>query len=705
MRRIVFVLFFTFIAVFTASGQSAWIIKNGDLGYVGKSASYWRDSSSVASYQQAVEQEFTPGGLEVLNFNRDDAAYWIKVPVVNRSENHFFYLQLEFPMIDSIEVYLDGTGIPTYRTGDRYTYDQRPVDHPTFLFPLTMEENDSAVIYLRVRSKDQLFLPLRIGDREAITVDNGNKLVFLGLYFGVIFVMFFYNLFIYITTRDNSYLWYILYIAFIGLTQGSLEGLTFQYIFPGYPGVYNASVVFFSAFTGFAAIEFAKIFVQPKRFTPRFYRGLIIFQVIYALAIITYLFGDVALSYTFVDTGALTVSIYALIFISIIARKGYRPAKFFLIAWTVFLAGIFIFAMRNIGVVEYSFISKSIIEIGSGLEAILLSIALADRINTLKKEKEASQEEALLVSKENERIVREQNEMLEQKVKERTHELERTLSNLKEAQSQLVDAEKMASLGQLTAGIAHEINNPVNFISANIGPLRRDMDDIKELLEWLENKIQEGKDLETIEELEAFKKDIEFDYIIDEVDDLLQGMQDGTDRTVEIIKGLKVFSRLDEQDIKYVDIHEGLDSTLILLNNSIRDIMDLKKSYSDLPKIECYPGKLNQVFMNILNNAAQAIKSNPQQKDKGVIEISTRQLSDTHIEIKISDNGPGMPEEVRKKIFEPFFTTKPVGEGTGLGLSIVYNIIRNHQGTVEVESETGVGTTFIITLPVQHVQE
>lgn len=681
-----------------------WLITDENkLGYVGLNTQYYRDSTNIAELSDIELVDFKKSTAEVLNFNRDKSAYWLKIPIVNESRNREFFLQLEHPLIDSLEVYMSGYE-PTYKTGDRYPFSHRPIEHPTFLFPVELEPGDSTVIYLRVRSMDQLFLPIRVGTQRAITADNGNKQVFLGIYIGVIFVMFFYNLFIYITTRDKSYLSYIAYILFIGLTQISLEGITYQYLYPNSPDFYNGSIVFYSAFVGFSAIEFAKIFVQTKRFTPNFHKGLYIFQALYTFAIPAYLFGLTSLSYALVDIGALTVSLYALVFLTIIARKGYRPAKFFLIAWTVFLAGLFIFALKNFGVIEYNFWSKSILEIGSGVEAILLSIALADRINTLKKEKEASQEEALRVSKENERIVREQNELLEQMVRERTKKLEDTLSNLKEAQSQLVDAEKMASLGQLTAGIAHEINNPVNFISANIGPLRRDMDDIKELLEWLENKLRESENAKTVEELEQFKEEIEFDYIIDEVDDLLQGMQDGTDRTVEIIKGLKIFSRVDEQDIKFVDLHEGLDSTLILLNNSIKDLIDLEKNYGALPKVECYAGKLNQVFMNIINNAAQAIKTNPDQTEKGKITLTTEALDDDHIAIRISDNGPGMPESVKKKIFEPFFTTKPVGEGTGLGLSIVYNIIRSHNGEIEVESEAGKGTTFILTLPVQHIQ-
>lgn len=686
--------------------DSPLVIEDGESAeYLGLHTGYFRDTTNALKLTDVQSEDFVQSEVQVLNFNRDAATIWLRIPIVNQSDADDFFVQLEHPLIDSIDVYLDGGDAPIYSTGDRYIFADRPVEHSTFLFPISLSKGDSLTLYVRIRSEVQLFLPLRIGSTTAIDLDNSNKQVFLGIYIGVIFVMFFYNLFIFITTRDRSYLAYIAYILFIGLTQVSLEGLPYQYLYPNSPGFFNGSIVFYSAFVGFSAIEFAKIFVQTKRFTPDFHKGLYIFQALYTIAIVAYVTGFTAVSYVLVDVCALTISLYAMVFLIIIARKGYRPAKFFLIAWSVFLAGLFVFALKNFGVIEYNFWTKSILQIGSGLEVILLSIALADRINTLKKEKEASQEEALRVSIENERIVKEQNELLEQMVRERTQKLEDTLTNLKEAQSQLVDAEKMASLGQLTAGIAHEINNPVNFISANIGPLRRDMEDIKELLEWLENKLKESENATTVEELEKFKEEIEFDYIIEEVDDLLLGMQDGTERTVEIIKGLKVFSRVDEQDIKFVDLHEGLDSTIILLNNSIKDIIDLEKNYADLPKVECYAGKLNQVFMNIINNAAQAIKTNPGQEGKGKITLTTEALDDDHIAIRISDNGPGMPDHVKKKIFEPFFTTKPVGEGTGLGLSIVYNIVKSHNGYIEVESEAGKGTTFIITLPVRHEQE
>jgi signal transduction histidine kinase len=291
-------------------------------------------------------------------------------------------------------------------------------------------------------------------------------------------------------------------------------------------------------------------------------------------------------------------------------------------------------------------------------------------------------------------------ESLDEKVRLRTAELNKkniqlntTLGKLKNTQSKLVSSEKMASLGQLTAGIAHEINNPVNFISGNIGPLTRDIEDIKELL-LLVKSLENPENLrEKLTKIRDFREEIEADYLFEEIELLLNGIKDGATRTKEIVLGLKNFSRLDEQDFKMADVHEGIDSTFTLLNNKLKNRIEVFRNYDpNLPRIECLPGKLNQVFMNILNNAMDAIE------DTGEIHITTRQL-DNKLEIRIRDTGSGMPKEVAEHIFEPFYTTKDVGAGTGLGLSITYGIIQQHKGDIRVESTPGEGTEFIIEIP------
>lgn len=273
--------------------------------------------------------------------------------------------------------------------------------------------------------------------------------------------------------------------------------------------------------------------------------------------------------------------------------------------------------------------------------------------------------------------------------------LEKTLKKLKTAQSQLVEAEKMASLGQLTAGIAHEINNPINFVSANVNPLRRDLEEIKQLLaRFMDAARANGNMAESMARATKFAEEIDLDFVLMEVNSLLNGIEEGALRTREIVKGLRNFSRLDENSYKLANINEGLTSTLTLLRPKIRDRIKIEKDLATLPAIDCLPGRINQVFMNILNNAIQAIKG------QGQIFIKTEMVGE-QVHVRIRDTGKGMTEQVRTRIFEPFFTTKDVGEGTGLGLSISYGIIEQHNGKIEVKSQPGQGTEFIITLPLK----
>ena len=257
----------------------------------------------------------------------------------------------------------------------------------------------------------------------------------------------------------------------------------------------------------------------------------------------------------------------------------------------------------------------------------------------------------------------------------------------------------MASLGQLTAGIAHEINNPINFVTSNVKPLNRDVRILLDAVEAIEQIAGvESSVAEKQKKISAYKEEIDYEYLKEEIDQLLSGIGEGASRTAEIVKGLRIFSRLDEDDLKKANINEGLESTLVITNNLLNNIIKIQKNYADLPLIECYPGKLNQVFLNIISNGIYAIKKRFEEADGGLLTISTS-FDDTNVFIKIADNGTGMDENTKKKLFEPFFTTKDVGEGTGLGLSIAYNTINKHNGQIQVNSEIGKGTEFILILP------
>jgi len=295
----------------------------------------------------------------------------------------------------------------------------------------------------------------------------------------------------------------------------------------------------------------------------------------------------------------------------------------------------------------------------------------------------------------------------EAQLREKAQELEQTLRELQQTQAQLVQTEKMSSLGQLVAGVAHEINNPVNFIYGNLRHAGEYAHDLLSLLELYQRHYPNPN-----QEIQDASEEIDFTFLKEDLPKLLASMRVGADRIQKIVLALRTFSRMDEAEIKPVDIHEGIDSTLMILQNRLRETaghpgIGVVKHYGELPLVECYAGQLNQVFMNVLVNAIDAldtlnsrrsiedIRANP-----SLITIQTGRLGDRHVRIRIADNGPGIPESVRKRLFEPFFTTKPVGQGTGLGLSISYQVIVDkHGGNLTCHSENGNGAEFWIDLP------
>ncbi len=280
-------------------------------------------------------------------------------------------------------------------------------------------------------------------------------------------------------------------------------------------------------------------------------------------------------------------------------------------------------------------------------------------------------------------------------------QLQQTLDKLQQAQAQLIHSEKMSSLGQMVAGIAHEINNPVNFIKGNIGYGFNYAQDLIELINLYQKNYPQP-----VPEIEEQIEDINLDFLKNDFLQLLNSMKVGINRIKDIVRSLGIFSHLDKAEIKSVNIHEGIDGTLMILRhrlnaNEERESIKIIKEYGDLPLIYCYAGQLNQVFMNILSNAIDALQ------DKGnLIIIRTQMLNKNWVSISIIDNGPGINEDIQKKLYDPFFTTKEVGKGTGLGMAISYQIIvERHGGVLKCISELGQGTEFQIQIPIEANQD
>jgi signal transduction histidine kinase len=314
-------------------------------------------------------------------------------------------------------------------------------------------------------------------------------------------------------------------------------------------------------------------------------------------------------------------------------------------------------------------------------------------------------------AREAERKLQEANELLEQQVLQRTQELRQAneqlqletiqlqelLEELQQTQSQLIQSEKMSSLGQLVAGIAHEINNPINFIHGNLNHIEEYVNNLLDFVQLYQKYYPEP-----IEEIVEAAEEIDLEFLQEDLHKILRSLKIGTKRIREIVLSLRNFSRIDESEVKVVDIHEGIDSTLLILQHRLKgeageQSIQLVKDYGDLPLVECYPGQLNQVFMNILVNAIDAIEDN---NSPGMITIKTSVIDNQWIEIAIKDNGTGIPEAIQGHIFNPFFTTKPIGKGTGMGMAISYKIItEKHGGKLTCISYLEMGTTMKILIP------
>ncbi|MBE9006517.1 HAMP domain-containing histidine kinase [Fortiea sp. LEGE XX443] len=326
-----------------------------------------------------------------------------------------------------------------------------------------------------------------------------------------------------------------------------------------------------------------------------------------------------------------------------------------------------------------------------------------------------------LKAKKNAQVALEEtNYMLENQVTMRTEilnqkniQLQQTLQELQHTQVQLIQTEKMSSLGQLVAGIAHEINNPVNFVYGNLMHVREYTQQLLSLINLYQQQYSNYNS-----EITILMSEMDLDFILDDLPKLLSSMAVGTERIREIVLILRNFSRLDEADMKSVDIHEGINSTLLILQHRLKEKdeqqeITIIKKYGDLPLVECYPGGLNQVFMNIISNAIDALREQEidylKQEIKqyhNYITIHTQFQNKDRVIISVKDNGSGINEEIKPRLFDPFFTTKPVGQGTGLGLSISYQIIvEKHKGKINCISAPGKGTEFLIEIPVKQINE
>lgn len=705
-----FLLSFVCVVIYNnASGQHHLNDLDSSFTIINKDCYFFEDSSNKMSVNDVIINDKFIKADENTSYGLTNSVLWFKAPITKDIANNkgAFVIGIANSTLDSVQVYqLKNDSLTLLKNINR----QYNANNP--FFQLGLSSGDSAIYYFRVKSSKPLFIPIYIS-----SFINNISSVFLNLeifsiYLGIAVIMFFYNLFIYFTTKDKNYLYYILYLFFLVAAQICLQGYIHSLDNEKYGKLIYLSIPLATSLVGIFSTVFIKNFLELKTQMPWANKALNFFIFVYCIAIALTFFDYLFIAQVIIQANTVIGIVLAIIVGFIIQYKGYTPALYFNLSWSFFLISVVIFIMKDTGILPFTAFTNNSILIGSSIEILLLSFALADKINVYKKEKEESQAITLKVSQENERIIREQNVILEAKVNERTlelqksnKELEKTLKELKETETQLVESEKMASLGQLTAGIAHEINNPINFVTSNVNPLRRGVDVLYDMIGQIEEiVVKEIPREDKLKEIDEMKQELDYDYLKTEIDYLLKGIGDGASRTAEIVKGLRLFSRLDEDDLKKADINEGLTSTTVIVNHLLNNLIEIEKEYALIPMVECYPGKLNQVFLNIMSNAIHAIHKRWGEELGGVLHLKTWNDNE-NVYVSIKDNGTGMDENTQKKLFEPFFTTKDVGEGTGLGLSIAYNTIKKHNGSIELKSALGEGTEFIITIPIFHKSE
>ncbi|MBI1305239.1 MAG: hypothetical protein GC181_01345 [Bacteroidetes bacterium] len=680
-------------------------IKSDEAILVGKYVSYTSITSDSLVYDLFKTEnrmsEWKHSNKSVLNLGFDPSIHVLKFHILNNSNSNNLRIEIAKPSLDLVKFYLNNKLLTEITEGANFKHREIQDPHPTFNF--LCNKGDSVSVCIVVQSKDEIILPIYLGSQKVISERSMLREVFFGIFAGIMIVMLFHNFFIYLSLKDNIYILYFINIVILFIGQASLLGYSNKYIWPYSTYFPDISIVLFPLLTIVVGMLYVFYFLDMRSHFKSSTYIVFGFISICIVGIIIGISGGIAISSLILRIAGAVSALYVIITSLILARKGLTSAKYLFFAWSFFLVGVILFVLKDLNVLQYNIITNYSMTIGSALETILLSFALADRINTLKKEREDSQRQMLEEMRKNRDLTENLNRELEQKVAERTRVLEitnndlnETLANLKATQGQLIEAEKMASLGQLTAGIAHEINNPINFVSSNVDPLRNDIKDVLHILNQY-NHYADQNEIPELKKIIAEAQDLDINYSIQEINQLIDGIEEGAKRTSEIVTGLKNFSRTDEEELKLSDINDGLRSTITILKSQLRNIK-VDVTYGKIPKVKCQLGKLNQVFMNLIDNSIDAIRDKWGDTPQGLLTISTEYV-DGEIKITTTDNGNGIPDEIITNIFDPFFTTKDVGEGTGLGLSISYGIIEKHSGKIEVSSTRGEGTTFVISIP------
>jgi signal transduction histidine kinase len=586
-----------------------------------------------------------------------------------------------YQSVDDIRLYErdrdGGDGWRERQFGRALPFHTRAIPHKSFYLPLASPDGGGPVVYhLRLRTADTLQLDLRLLAPEALAASVGASRLVAGLYFGVMGALALYNLLLFLCLRDRAYLYYVGFQVALGSLQAALDQLTFQLLWPEHP-VWSAwSETLFVGLTLFCAAAFARHFLATPRGRAPWPGVLVAIQATsLALALACPLTSKVE----FVIAAMVFVGLACLLLLAagVVAwRRGVTNARFFVIAWAALLGGTVLVSLTATGVLSTTGIAQESTRLGSALEAVLLSLGLAHRINHMRRENERIQADLV-------RVRTEEAERLDRTVQERTRDLLGTLAELRRAQGQLVQQARLAALGHLVSGVIHEVGNPLNFIHGGTEDLVRRLDQVSDCLAAAARGGDRRAD--TIAEAE---QTIAGAFTAAEL------IGNGNRRIGQIVENLRGFVSGRPAVQEPTDVADVIRRTAALMRPTLdpRGIA-LSLALEDLPEIVSSPGEIGQVLMNLMLNAAQAMPAG------GSLHVAGRAVAGS-LEIAVEDTGPGVPPGIRDAIFDPFFTTRPPNEGTGLGLSICHEIVSRHGGTLRLDEDHQPGARFVVRVPV-----
>ncbi len=669
----------TLPVVTLASAAEQVQLTNEQLRYpLAQQMMYFADPDGKLQFQDAIEsRQYQAIHSKEPNFGFTKDTYWFRVEIINQSaRSNEWYLESQYALLDYIDawlVYPDHRVVP-YHSGDMLPFDQRSIPHRNPIFSLHLAKGERVTVYLRAKSAGSVQVRMVLWHPQALLERDHKDQIIFGLFYGILLSMFLYNLIIYLAIRDLSYFHYLHYLVSYAILQLTINGLAFEYLWPQLPVWGNTALPIFVYLSLVGMMEFSRSFMDMKSSQPRINWLFRNFSCLFLFLVPCAFFLPYALQVKICVLSTIIIPLLIFYSSAIALRLKVRQAKYFLLAWSALLVGVMLFALASISLLPMIFITEYGFQIGSALEVVLLSAALVNRMQSLKDE--------------NQRIQREATETLEQRVKVRTQkleeanqELEQAFTSLSNMQQDLIRSEKMAALGSLVGGIAHELNTPIG------------------------NSITMGSSLLTETNLmlaEVQTGQVRLQTAQTHLEDISMGIEvlmRNLERAAELVSSFKqvAVDRATDQVRKF-DVKHALEEIVLTLWPLIRGTpYRLELDLADDIEIESYPGPLGQIITNFVNNA---ILHGFDGRSHGCMYLSTHTVAPDKVEITFSDDGKGMDATHLKRIFEPFFTTRLGQGGSGLGMHIVYNLVTGRlQGQIDVQSEPDHGTTLTLLLP------